>query len=450
MQGGTAAEAVDGDGAMVHRDDKYLRLLLILLVSATFFEGYDTAILALLLADIQSTFAVSEATLGIIRIPIELGLAAAFFVARLADRVGRKPMLLWSVVGYTAFTAATAFSWDIWSFAFFQFASRIFLGAEYAVAVTMIVEEFPAHRRGRALGVLLAFAACGTIVVGLLLGLGLQDGPLEWRAFYLVGVLPLLLTTVLRRKMKETRRFEMARETGDVVGDRTPFLEVWRSAYRRNLVVVGLFHMLRSIPLFGSTAWWAFYAERERGFTSAQIAIFIICAYGLGCVGYYVCGRAMERFGRRPTAMVYVTGAVLFSMLLFQATSKPLSFFALLLAVFFGLGMAPVMGAYATELFPTRVRGQAATWIRNIFEIAGYVFGPAIVGILGDHSTGAIGNVGDTVTLLMLLQLPMLYLLWRFLPETKGRELEELSTSVDGAEAMAAPHVPPAAEVVLP
>jgi MFS family permease len=108
------------------------------------------------------------------------------------------------------------------------------------------------------------------------------------------------------------------------------------------------------------------------------------------------------------------------------------------------------MGAYATELFPTRVRGQAATWIRNIFEIAGYVFGPAIVGILGDHSTGAIGNVGDTVTLLMLLQLPMLYLLWRFLPETKGRELEELSTSVDGAEAMAAPHVPPAAEVVLP
>ena len=47
--------------------------------------------------------------------------------------------------------------------------------------------------------------------------------------------------------------------------DRTPFLEPWRAAHRRNLVLVGLFHMLRSIPLFGSTAWWAFYAERERG-----------------------------------------------------------------------------------------------------------------------------------------------------------------------------------------
>ena len=173
------------------RDDRYLRLLLWLLVSAAFFEGYDGSILALLLPNIQSTFHVSEAVLGLTRIPIELGLFAAFFVARLSDRIGRRPMLLWSVVGYTVFTALTALSWNIWSFTLFQFASRIFLGAEYAVGVTMIVEEFPAARRGRALGTLLTFSALGTIVVGVLLGAGLQEGPLEWRAFYLVGLLPL-------------------------------------------------------------------------------------------------------------------------------------------------------------------------------------------------------------------------------------------------------------------
>src|SRR3981081_2011069 len=100
------------------RSDRYLRLLLVLLVSATFFEGYDSSILALLLPNIQSTFHVSEAVLGVTRIPIELGLFVAFFVARLSDRVGRRPMLLWSVVGYTVFTSLTAVSWDIWSFAF--------------------------------------------------------------------------------------------------------------------------------------------------------------------------------------------------------------------------------------------------------------------------------------------------------------------------------------------
>jgi putative MFS transporter len=415
------------DDPELERDDRYLRLLLWLLVSAAFFEGYDASILGLLLPDIQSSFHVSEAVLGITRIPIELGLFAAFFVARLSDRLGRRPMLLWSVVGYTVFTALTALSWDIWSFAFFQFASRIFLGAEYAVGVTMIVEEFPAARRGRALGTLLTFAALGTIVVGVLLGVGLQNGPLEWRAFYVVGLLPLLVLSVYRRRIKETRRF-LEVKAGRVAADPEPsMLEPWRPRYRRNLVLVGLMHMLRSIPLFGSTAWWAYYAERERGFSTGKVAVYIICAYGLGCAGYYVCGRAMERYGRRPTAMVYFAGGITFSIVVFQTTSTLLSFVGLLLAVFFGLGIGPVMGAFATELFPTEIRGQAAAWTRNVFDIAGYVFGPALVGILGDHTTGAIGNIGDTVTVLMIIQIPALYLVWRYMPETKGRELEEIS-----------------------
>jgi putative MFS transporter len=109
----------------------------------------------------------------------------------------------------------------------------------------------------------------------------------------------------------------------------------------------------------------------------------------------------------------------------FQTTSAIVGFLGLMLAVFFGLGISPVMSAFATELFPTEIRGQAAAWIRNIFEIAGYVFGPALVGILGDHTSGAIGNIGDTVTVLMIMQIPALYLVWRFMPETKGKELDE-------------------------
>ncbi|MEY2398350.1 MAG: transporter, putative metabolite:H+ symporter [Actinomycetota bacterium] len=411
-----------------HVDRKYLRLLLVLLVSAAFFEGYDGSILALLLPNIQSSFRVSEAVLGVTRIPIELGLFVAFFLTRLSDRLGRRPLLLWSVVGYTIFTAATALSWNIWSFAFFQFGSRIFLGAEFAVGVTMIVEEFPAGRRGRALGTLLTFNALGTIIVGLLLGAGLQDTGLGWRAFYLVGLVPLLLLIPFRRRLRETQRFVEMREErkrGEL-HEEVPFLEPWKPQYRRNLVLVGLVHMMRSIPIFGSTAWWAYYAERERGFTATQVSIYIICAYGLGCLGYYVCGRLMERIGRRPTAVIFFVGGIIFSITLFQTANKLIAFFALGFAVFFGLGMGPVMSSFATELFPTEIRGQAAAWIRNWFEIAGYVFGPALVGILGDHATGAIGNIGDTVTFLMILQIPAVFLVWRYMPETKGLELEDI------------------------
>ena len=415
--------------AIEERSPKYLRLLLILLSSATFFEGYDSSILALLLPNIQATFAVSEALLGVTRIPIELGLFVAFFVARFADRIGRRPILMWSVIGYTMFSGLTALSWDIWSFTFFQFGARVFLGAEYAVAITMIVEEFPVARRARALGTLLTFGALGTIMVAILLGVGLQDSALEWRAFFLVGIAPLLVLTVLRRRMKETRRFELQRasQDSDELIPHEPFLAAWAPPYRRNLVVVGMLYLMRSIPFFGAIAWWAFYAERERGFSETDVAIYILAAYGVGTLGYYVCGRLMERIGRRPTAIIYLLGGVLFSVIEFQTTDRVVAFFALMFAVAFGLGIAPVLGAFATELFPTRIRGQAAAWVRNWFEIAGFVFGPALVGILGDHATGAIGNIGDTVSLLMIMQLPGVFLFWRYMPETKGLELEEIS-----------------------
>src|SRR3954468_9599818 len=422
------------------RSDRYLRLLLILLISATFFEGYDSSILALLLPNIQASFHASEALLGLTRIPIELGLFVAFFLARQSDRVGRKPLLLWSVVGYTVFAALTALSWNIWAFTFFQFGSRVFLGAEFSVAITMVVEEFPVARRARALGTLLTFEGLGTIMVAILLGLGLQNGRLDWRAFFLVGIVPLVVLTFLRRRMQETERFveeQKRREQGKRTLS-TPFLAAWASPYRRNLVLVGMVYMMRSIPFFGATAWWAFYAERERGFTETQVAIYILVAYGIGCVGYYICGRLMERIGRRPTAMIYFLGGVIASVILFQTSDRVVSFFALMLAVGFGLGVQPVLSAFGTELFPTEIRGQAAAWVRNWFEIAGYVFGPALVGILGDHSTGAIGNIGDTVTFLMLMQIPAIYLVWRYMPETKGKELEEIQeeslvTAVMGA-----------------
>src|SRR5437764_5343657 len=411
------------------RSDRYLRLLLILLVSATFFEGYDSSILAPLLPNIQATFHVSEALLGLTRIPIELGLFVAFFVARLSDRVGRRPLLLWSVVGYTVFAGLTALSWNIWAFTFFQFGSRVFLGAEFAVAITMVVEEFPVARRARALGTLLTFEGLGTIMVALLLGLGLQNGRLDWRAFFLVGIVPLIILTFLRRRMHETERFveqRAKRERGEAL-PRMPFIAAWAPPYRRNLVLVGMVYLMRSIPFFAATAWWAYYAERERGFTTTEVAVYILVAYGIGCVGYYVCGRLMERIGRRPTAIIYFVGAVVFAVILFQTTDRVVAFFSLMLAVGFGLGVQPVLSAFGTELFPTEIRGQSAAWVRNWFEIAGYVFGPALVGILGDHATGAIGNIGDTVTLLMVMQIPAIWLVYRYMPETKRRELDVVS-----------------------
>ena len=121
------------------RTDAYLRTLLLLLIAATFFEGYDGAILSLVLLGIRDTFNVPESALGISRASIELGLGAAFFLARAGDRWGRRTLLLWSVMGYTVTTTLTAFSTNLAMFTALQSFSRVCLGAEYVVALTMIV-----------------------------------------------------------------------------------------------------------------------------------------------------------------------------------------------------------------------------------------------------------------------------------------------------------------------
>lgn len=431
--GGSLGEARDtGEAPRVTHPPGYLRTLLLLLLAATFFEGFDGAILALVLPAIRDTFNVAESQLGVSRAIIELGLGAAFFLARAGDRWGRRTLLLWSVLGYTVMTALTAVSWDLWSFTAFQSLSRVFLGAEYAVAVTMIVEEFPKERRARVLGIFLMCSAVGAVAVALLLIAGLAGGPLEWRTLYLVGLIPLLFLALFRRRLRETQRFQDHADSVVAKGGslRVSLWEPWRPEYRRTLVLVGLIHLFRSLPLFGATAWFFYYAEREVGMSENLLYLIFIVAYGFGTLGYWACGNLMDRVGRRPTAIVYGILAAVSASALFQARSSTAVGILIVLAVFFGLGMAPVTGAISTELFPTYIRNQSAAWARNVFEIAGFILGPLLVGVLGDHYTGALGSIGDAVSILVLLFVPATWLIWRHLPETKGRELEEIEAEL--------------------
>lgn len=409
-------------------------MLLALLVSAAFFDGYDAQVGALLLPQIQESFHVSTATIGIAHVPIALGQFFAFFAVLASDRLGRRPLLLWSVAGYTVCTALTAAASGIWSYAALQFGAQVFLGAEFGVAVAVVMEEFPPERRGRALGALLMAGPVGAIVVGVLLGVGLQRGPLSWRAFYLVGLVPLLVVTVARRRMSETRAFSEERRRATLEGRAKPaLLAPWRSPWRGRLVLVGSVSFIFSLYSSAAVTWWAFYAERERGFSTSLVALFLIAAYGIGTFGYLACGRLMERYGRRPVALAYTSASVVAALGVFSVTSRPLGFALLAAAVFFGLGIGPALSAFATELFPTGIRAQASGWVRNWFAVVGQAGGPAIVGILGDRRTGALGSVGGAVEVLVMVALANLWLIARLMPETRGTDLTRLAPAPSGA-----------------
>ena len=126
------------------RSPAYLRLLLCLLLPAALFNAYDSELRAVLLTQLKESFHVGTAALGVANIPIGSGQFVAFFIVLVADRIGRRPILLWSILGYTVFTTLTAVSWNLWSFAAFQSGAQVFIGAEFGVAVTLLAEEVSA------------------------------------------------------------------------------------------------------------------------------------------------------------------------------------------------------------------------------------------------------------------------------------------------------------------
>lgn len=402
---------------------------MVLLGTATFFEGYDAAINAVVLRDLAISFGVPlerTSTLGGPIVAIGLGAFGALFVTALGDRWGRRPLLIGTTLLYALFTGLTASAQSLLQFTIFQFFARMFLIAELATAITVVAEEFPAARRGRALGVLTAFGALGLPVVALTHFL-LGDTRLGWRWLYLIGLLPLVLVAFLRLKLKETERWSQTRKQNETM-KRMPLRQVLGSQYRPQFIQVSALFFLTHVALLGALVWWRWFAQEERGFSDQTVTVMLTVGYLLGITGYLVAGFLQDRIGRRRTGAIFLVCGATFGLGVFQSSDASAMLPLLVLAVFFGVGVTPVTNALAAELFPTEMRATAVAFARSVFGTLGAIAGPLLVAVLADQQLGIVGNVGDSVSLVALIYLPAAVLTLR-MPETARRELEAISAS---------------------
>ena len=161
----------------------YQRRLFGFLSIATFFEGYDFIALSQILPNLRAEFRLSEAEGGMLGSVISLGTIFAYILVRLADRVGRRRMLLVSIFGYSVFTVLSGLSFHAYDFAAFQFTARVFQIAAWAVSMIIAAEEFPAERRGFVLGVIQASNSLGVVVCAALVPFLLQSA-WGWRSVW--------------------------------------------------------------------------------------------------------------------------------------------------------------------------------------------------------------------------------------------------------------------------
>ncbi len=395
----------------------YQRRLFVFLGVATFFEGFDYIALTQLLPSLRAEFSLNESEGGTMVGVIGIGAIAAYLLIRQADIVGRRKMLGITIAGYTIFSLVSAIAVDALQFGAAQLLARTFLLAEYSVSMVYAAEEFPADRRGFAVGVLQGLNSLGAIVCAGVVPLLLQTS-LGWRSVYLVGTVPLVLVAWMRRSVRETSRFA---ERGPPAR-RPSFLQVFETPQRRWIPLLATIYGLTYLCTYVVVTFWKEFAVAERGFSDAEVgkAVTIAALGSLPLVFYS--GKLLDSVGRRAGATVIFSTSAVSTLVAYLAHGFwPLTI-GLTGGIFASSAVLPVLTTYSVELFPTAVRADAFAWSNNVLGRIGYVAGPIAIGFAAERY-----GFGPSVAATAIFPLLALALILTRLPETSGKELEETS-----------------------
>lgn len=400
---------------MENKFNFYQTKLLFFLSIATFFDGFDFMAISQILPNLRNELMLTKAEGGIMMAFINLGAVAGYFLLKGADRYGRKKLLTVTILGYTLFTFASGFAWNVYSFTVMQFFARLFLIAETSVAMVFVAEEFPAEKRGLALGILQGSLSLGMIVCAALTPflLSLMHG---WRNIYFVGIIPLALVAFARRNINETKRFS---ELNSDIKEIKSFQYIWKTSHRKRLIQMSLIWFLTYLCVQSAVLFWKEFAVAERSFSDIQVGMSISLASLISMPLVFLTGKLLDTVGRRRGAVIIFGIEILAVLGCYSFYSISALTISLVLGVFGVSAVMVVLNTYTTELFPTNIRGSAFAWSNNLLGRIGYVASPLLVGALAEIWGWSISVISTLLPLTIALILILV-----LLPETKAKELE--------------------------
>lgn len=397
------------------------KFLLFVLGFTAFFDGFDRGIIQVALPQIRDTFDLSQSQMSIWLMIVFLGALPALFITRAADKTGRRRMLVFSIAGYMVATGATALAPTIETFVAAQFVARLFLNAEHALVLTLAAEELPARARGFGFGYLAMQLALGFGLSSLLYGGVLEPGGIGWQWMYVLSLPPLLAIGWLRRKLPESKRFEVARDTGSLSKN---WRDILHGPTKRWLILLCMTAFLLELATHAGVFVIDFLQE-DRGLSSTASNLMLVLAGLPGIPAMIVAGNLSDRFGRRIVgcsfAVVSGLGALGFFWLPFGIPGLYVCMTVMLVGQ---LGSGPVLATYAAELFPTALRSQAGSW-GKVAAVAGQALSFGLGGIL----INLTGGLPGAATALLLGPAIAVVLFARYFPDTHGRELELTSAN---------------------
>jgi predicted MFS family arabinose efflux permease len=332
---------------MTWKEDERERLLRIL-AGATFLIFFQAYMVAPLIPHLAATFSVSEEHIGLI-VPaymIPYGIATLFYGV-LADRIGRRRVLLASLAAFIALTALTATAQTATQLVLWRLATGLGASGVVPLALSLVGQLFPYQQRGRPLGWLFG-AMAGGMAFGSTVGV-LVEPLLDWRALFGgVAVLGGVALILLRPHGALLGGAGTGLELRTVIAGYQSLLGTPRGLRTYSYVLLnGIFHS-------GVYTWLgAYFAQR---YQLGEIGIGL-ALLGYGVPGFFlgpVIGRLADRWGRRGLIPAGMGVAAVAALVL--AVSAPLIAAALAVTVLsLGYDMTqPLLAGIVTQLAPER------------------------------------------------------------------------------------------------
>jgi MFS family permease len=385
------------------------------------YQGYSLSIVGVASPWIAKSFGLDQAQLAKLFAWMSLSAFGTLILSRLADRVGRRAIILSSLTFAPLFAVGAAIARHPASFAFFEILISASLSGAVSSAIVLLAEELPVDQRARGQA-FAAFAsavggALGYIVIPFLL-----QWEYSWRWLLAPCIAGFLLVVPVGRMLPVDSRWARFAATKSV--SKSHFFEIFHPLYRRRAITLLLCAALDTIAGTAVNGWLYFDAVSINGLPPQKASLVIVTGMVFGMLGFPVGARTSERFGRVPTVM-YLGGAAWLGALAFYwgppyGVSWPLAWSLCAYCWFKIASGVMTVGANsaATELLPTALRTTMMGW--QVITAAAFSF---VAQVIIAALIGPLGGLTIVIRYLALLGLPSAAIFGAFIDETRGLPL---------------------------
>jgi len=389
------------------RWNSFFTMVFVLTFIALIFSGYNMNVYGTTLPLMMEELGLTPTETGFLASVSFIGmLIGAIVFGMLADIIGRRAIVILSIVLYSVFTGLCAFAYDATLFGIFRFFAGLGMGALTPITTTIVSEYSPKSVRNLILSINGIGIPVGQIIPPLL-GIFLLQS-IGWRTFYLLAFIPVVIAILIYFYLPESLMFyekkgqkekivdilkkanpdfkpspEDEYITGQNVGGGnlfTNFAGLFEPSLRRNTFMIWLMFFVNLYIAFGILTWLP-QLMQLMGYSLGSGLTFLLMYSIMSFISSPIAGRIADRFGFKVILLLaYIIPAVMFVVLTIPMSTALFTVVFIVMAFFSGYQQT-LTYALAAQSYPVSLRGTAVGWGSSIARLGSF-FAPIIVGAL--------------------------------------------------------------------